>query len=272
MPIYDFIADLGQLQENYKSYDEKQKKSYDDLKNSILKTQTDYASNKDINTINENDGVDNVPQAKKQAPQGMGMLGEIVNIFGSKKEEPVAQKTAQQTTANADNIISLTDDELNNPVSSYSNPELAPDTASKAAGAEGGAMAGILGTQGEGEAMAIAGFGMDSMKTLKTEAASDEEAMMNTASLTMKGTQAGMSVGGPWGAAIGGSIGLGVGVYDLFGDRGDRNERKRDAYNDMLEVGKTKREQEQRMKDGEESLAKLKELRKSQLNYINPNY
>lgn len=272
MPIYDFMADLGQLQENYKSYDEKQKKSFDDLKNSILKTQTDYASNKDINTINETDGVDNVPQPKPKAPQGMGMLGEIVNIFGSKKEEPTAQKTVQQTSANADNIISLTDDEVNNPVSGYSNPELAPDAAAKAGSEGGSAMSGILGQQGEGEAMAIAGFGMDAMKTLKTEASSDEEAMMNTASLTMKGAQAGMSVGGPWGAAIGGAIGLGVGVYDLFGDRGNRNERKRDAYNDMLEVGKTKREQEQRMKDGEESLAKLKELRKSQLNYINPNY
>ena len=61
-------------------------------------------------------------------------------------------------------------------------------------------------------------------------------------------------------------------VVDLFGDRGKRNQKIRDNYHDMLNKGKTQREQEQRIKDGEESLNALTELRKHQLNYITTKY
>lgn len=134
---------------------------------------------------------------------------------------------------------------------------------------------GQIGGKGEGlegNEMGVAQFGLEVGNALTNVAGSESESWGQAASLTMKGVTEGAKIGGPVGAAVGGIVGAGVGIYDLIADSGKRDKLQREKYNKDLKIKETKRQQEQRIKDGEESLSKLQKLRKNQLNYLDLNY
>lgn len=247
--IYDFQQDLSQLRLNYQSYDEQLKKAFDNK-------QFDYNRNKDVATITEDvNGSDGEIQDQENKTDVMGSVGKIANIFGGgeKSSSPKKPDTATPSW------------NIDTPSGAYSDA---------ATGEVVNPSEGVTGGAGDtmGSVMGIAEFGMQAGSALSNVSESESEGWAQTASLTAKGAQVGMQVGGPWGAAIGGVVGLGVGVVDMFGDAKKRNKMQREAYHKKLDENKTKREQEQRMKDGEESLSKLQALRKSQLNYLQLNY
>ena len=135
------------------------------------------------------------------------------------------------------------------------------------------------GAEGSTDALASASGGMDiastsvaaGMKALtmsQTTANNDGESVMNGIDMTMKGAQAGMAIGGPWGAAIGGTLGLGYGIYDGFADANQRGRNERNANKKKFNENRLRREQEFRISEGEESLKKLSALRKSQMDYL----
>lgn len=125
-----------------------------------------------------------------------------------------------------------------------------------------------LGTQGQGQAGAIAGFGMKGIEMLSSTSKSEGESITNGLDMTMKGAQAGMTVGGPVGAAVGAGLGLAVGIYDGFADAGKRGKAEREMLQKQKEKDHTVLEQEQRQKDGLDSLSNLSALRKQQENFI----
>ena len=117
-----------------------------------------------------------------------------------------------------------------------------------------------------------AGLGLEIAQGFSTTSGSESEGWMQAGQWGLKGAEIGMSVGGPWGAAIGGVVGAGAGIYDAIADSGKRNAKKRktvDAQNDSLF---TKRELEGSMKADEKRIKQLTNLRKNQLNYINLDY
>lgn len=126
----------------------------------------------------------------------------------------------------------------------------------------------MFGTQGEGEAESISSFGMKGIEMFSSTSKSEGESVANGLDMTMKGAQAGMSVGGPTGAAVGAGIGLAVGIYDGFADAGKRGKAEREMLQKQKEKDHTVLEQEQRQKDGLDSLSNLSALRKQQENFI----
>lgn len=240
--LYDFSRDLDQLRFNYESYDEKIKKALDNQ-------QFDYNRNQNVAMINQD-----VNQGQQPLPvrnNSFGDISGITNIFGSKKQ----QNPTQNMDMDNDGI----------PIGIDARDETSSVGAS-ASSSGGGAKFGI------GEAMGVAEFGIQAGNILSHTSETEAEGWANMGNLTMKGASVGMQIGGPWGAAIGGVIGLGTGVYDMFANASKRKKMNRDKYDKMLEANKTKREQEQRMKDGQESLEKLNKLRKAQLNYLDLKY
>ena len=105
-------------------------------------------------------------------------------------------------------------------------------------------------------------------KNASSVAQNDGEAIMNSFDMAGKGALTGMMVGGPVGAVIGGGAGLIYGIADGISDIGKRGKIKKENYLDSMKQDKVKREQEQRMKDGEDSLEKLTAIRKAQLGYM----
>ena len=126
----------------------------------------------------------------------------------------------------------------------------------------------FLGSKGTDVASTSVAAGMKALTMSQTTANNDGESVMNGIDMTMKGTQAGMAIGGPWGAAIGGTLGLGYGIYDGFADANKRGRNERKANKEKFNENRLRREQEFRISEGEESLKKLSALRKSQMDYL----
>ena len=126
----------------------------------------------------------------------------------------------------------------------------------------------FLGSKGTDVASTSVAAGMKALTMSQTTANNDGESVMNGIDMTMKGTQAGMAIGGPWGAAIGGTLGLGYGIYDGFADANKRGRMEREEHKKRFNENRARREQEFRISEGEESLKKLSALRKSQMDYL----
>ena len=126
----------------------------------------------------------------------------------------------------------------------------------------------FLGSKGTDVASTSVAAGMKALTMSQTTANNDGESVMNGIDMTMKGAQAGMAIGGPWGAAIGGAVGLGYGIYDGFADANQRGRNERKANKEKFNENRLRREQEFRISEGEESLKKLSALRKSQMDYL----
>lgn len=139
---------------------------------------------------------------------------------------------------------------------------------------ESGAFGSING-KGSGladNAGGIAQYGMQQVDMFSNVAGSEKESWASLGGSTLNGAALGMSVGGPIGAAIGGTVGAVTGVVDMIGDIKKRNESARQKHDDLLNLNTTKRKQDYKMQKGEESVNKLMQLRKAQLNYINPEF
>ena len=126
----------------------------------------------------------------------------------------------------------------------------------------------FLGSKGTDVASSSVAAGMKALTMSQTTANNEGESIMNGLDMTMKGAQAGMAIGGPWGAAIGGGAGLVYGVIDGFGDANKRGRNERNANKKKFNENRLRREQEFRISEGEESLKKLSALRKSQMDYL----
>lgn len=135
-------------------------------------------------------------------------------------------------------------------------------------GESGGVEALALGSRGMDIASSSVSAGMKALTMSQTTANNDGESIMNGIGMTMTGAQAGMAIGGPWGAAIGGALGLGYSVFDGFGDAFKRGRDERNANKKKFNENRLRREQEFRISEGEESLKKLSALRKSQMDYL----
>ena len=123
----------------------------------------------------------------------------------------------------------------------------------------------------QANAGSIASFGVGAYQQLSQTAQSDKEADSRTLSLAASGASAGMGFG-PWGAAVGGVVGLGSG---LFKKVSDRKKRLIDDYkkyeNKIFEETNTRDAlAEDDMRKAE--VENLMDLKKAQMGLINLNY
>lgn len=141
---------------------------------------------------------------------------------------------------------------------------------SESIGGEAGGIEALAGGGGSGMDIASTSIaaGMKALTMSQTTANNDGESVMNGIDMTMKGTQAGMAIGGPVGAAIGGGAGLIYSIYDGFADANKRGRMERENAKKQFNEKRARREQEFRISEGEESLKKLSALRKSQMDYL----
>ena len=117
----------------------------------------------------------------------------------------------------------------------------------------------------------IASFGLGAYQQLSQNAQSDKEADSRTLSLAVGGASAGASFG-PWGAAVGGVIGLGGGMLKKVSDR---KKRLIDGYkkyeNKIFEETNTRDAlAEDDMRKAE--VENLMDLKKAQMGLIDLNY
>lgn len=117
----------------------------------------------------------------------------------------------------------------------------------------------------------IASFGLGAYQQLSQNAQSDKEADSRTLSLAASGASAGASFG-PWGAAVGGVMGLGSGMFKKVTDR---KKRLIDGYkkyeNKIFEETNTRDAlAEDDMRKAE--VENLMDLKKAQMGLINLNY
>ena len=185
---------------------------------------------------------------------------------------PYGEKEKLQDEINEEPLTSLEgkkrDDSLNNYPIDFSNKSdtnkkapTVPETDLKGETKSGEGLTANTATQ-------IGSFGLDAANMLSTTSSSEGESWNNAGKLALNGVSAGMMVGGPTGAAIGGTIGLGVGVFDAFSDIDKRNEETRNKIAKEESKLKTKREEEYLMEKGKSTIAKLEALVKSQKNYM----
>lgn len=141
---------------------------------------------------------------------------------------------------------------------------------SESIGGESGGIEALAGSAGGGMDIASTSVaaGMKALTMSQTTASNDGESVMNGIDMTMKGAQAGMAIGGPWGAAIGAGAGVVYSVIDGLGDAFKRGRNERNALKEKFNENRLRREQEFRISEGEESLKKLSALRKSQMDYL----
>ena len=123
----------------------------------------------------------------------------------------------------------------------------------------------------QANAGSIASFGVGAYQQLSQTAQSDKEADSRTLSLAASGASAGMGFG-PWGAAVGGVVGLGAG---LLKKGPDRKKRLIDDYkkyeNKIFEETNTRDAlAEDDMRKAE--VENLMDLKKAQMGLINLNY
>ena len=117
----------------------------------------------------------------------------------------------------------------------------------------------------------ILNFGVGAYQQLSQNAQSDKESDARTISLAASGASAGMTFG-PWGAAAGGTIGLGAGLLKKVSDR---KKRLIDGYkkyeNKIFEETNTRDAlAEDDMRKAE--VENLMDLKKAQMGLINLNY
>ena len=118
----------------------------------------------------------------------------------------------------------------------------------------------------------ILNFGVGAYQQLSQTAQSDKEADARTLSLAASGASAGMTVGGPWGAAIGGVVGLGAGLLKKVPDRKKRLIEDYKKYENKIFEETNTRDAlaEDDMRKAE--VESLMDLKKAQMGLINLNY
>lgn len=114
-------------------------------------------------------------------------------------------------------------------------------------------------------------FGLDAYQQLSQTAQSDKEADARTLSLAANGASAGMTFG-PWGAAVGGVIGLGAGLLKKGPDRKKRLIADYKKYENKIFEETNTRDAlaEDDMRKAE--VESLMDLKKAQMGLINLNY
>ena len=117
----------------------------------------------------------------------------------------------------------------------------------------------------------IASFGLGAYQQLSQNAQSDKEADSRTLSLAVGGASAGASFG-PWGAAAGGVIGLGAGMFKKVTDRKKRLIDDYKKYENKIFEETNTRDAlaEDDMRKAE--VENLMDLKKAQMGLINLNY
>ena len=117
----------------------------------------------------------------------------------------------------------------------------------------------------------IASFGLGAYQQLSQNAQSDKEADSRTLSLAVSGASAGASFG-PWGAAAGGVIGLGSGMFKKVTDRKKRLIDDYKKYENKIFEETNTRDAlaEDDMRKAE--VENLMDLKKAQMGLINLNY
>ena len=117
----------------------------------------------------------------------------------------------------------------------------------------------------------IASFGLGAYQQLSQNAQSDKEADSRTLSLAVGGASAGASFG-PWGAAAGGVIGLGSGMFKKVTDRKKRLIDDYKKYENKIFEETNTRDAlaEDDMRKAE--VENLMDLKKAQMGLINLNY
>ena len=117
----------------------------------------------------------------------------------------------------------------------------------------------------------IASFGLGAYQQLSQNAQSDKEADSRTLSLAVGGASAGASFG-PWGAAAGGVIGLGSGMFKKVSDRKKRLIDDYKKYENKIFEETNTRDAlaEDDMRKAE--VESLMDLKKAQMGLINLNY
>lgn len=117
----------------------------------------------------------------------------------------------------------------------------------------------------------IASFGLGAYQQLSQNAQSDKEADSRTLSLAVGGASAGASFG-PWGAAAGGVIGLGSGMFKKVSDRKKRLIDDYKKYENKIFEETNTRDAlaEDDMRKAE--VENLMDLKKAQMGLINLNY
>lgn len=117
----------------------------------------------------------------------------------------------------------------------------------------------------------IASFGLGAYQQLSQNAQSDKEADSRTLSLAVGGASTGASFG-PWGAAAGGAIGLGAGMFKKVSDRKKRLIEDYKKYENKIFEETNTRDAlaEDDMRKAE--VENLMDLKKAQMGLINLNY
>ena len=117
----------------------------------------------------------------------------------------------------------------------------------------------------------IASFGLGAYQQLSQNAQSDKEADSRTLSLAVGGASTGASFG-PWGAAAGGAIGLGAGMFKKVSDRKKRLIEDYKKYENKIFEETNTRDAlaEDDMRKAE--VESLMDLKKAQMGLINLNY
>ena len=117
----------------------------------------------------------------------------------------------------------------------------------------------------------IASFGLGAYQQLSQNAQSDKEADSRTLSLAVSGASAGASFG-PWGAAAGGVIGLGSGMFKKVTDRKKKLIDDYKKYENKIFEETNTRDAlaEDDMRKAE--VENLMDLKKAQMGLINLNY
>lgn len=141
-------------------------------------------------------------------------------------------------------------------------------------GGDGGKF-GSIGGKGGGVMDNLGGimnFGSQQLNMFQNEAETEAESWSSLGNSVVGGASVGLSVGGPVGAAIGAGVGAITGVVDFLGDSSARREKAKEKYDKTISFNTAKRKQEYTMKQGQESINKLTQLRKNQLGYINTEY
>ena len=117
----------------------------------------------------------------------------------------------------------------------------------------------------------IASFGLGAYQQLSQNAQSDKESDARTLSLAVNGASTGASFG-PWGAAVGGVVGLGAGMFKKVSDRKKRLIDDYKKYENKIFEETNTRDAlaEDDMRKAE--VESLMDLKKAQMGLINLNY
>lgn len=117
----------------------------------------------------------------------------------------------------------------------------------------------------------IASFGLGAYQQLSQNAQSDKESDARTLSLAVNGASTGASFG-PWGAAVGGVVGLGAGMFKKVSDRKKKLIDDYKKYENKIFEETNTRDAlaEDDMRKAE--VESLMDLKKAQMGLINLNY